>query len=60
MLNNERIKSMLFFAIEKISFAIETNSETNNVNEYLESQSGMILFNSTCMCLQVIGETLKK
>lgn len=60
MLNKERIVSMLSFAIDKIEFAMDTNRETNSVNDYLESQLGMILFNSTCMCLQVIGETLKK
>lgn len=60
MSNKERIIGMFSFAIEKITFAIETNEETNTVNDYLESQTGMVLFNSTCMCLQVVGETLKK
>ena len=41
-------------------FIIETTEDVKELNDFLCSQSGMVLYNSTCMCLQTIGETVRK
>ena len=41
-------------------FVLETTALVNTANDFLMSQNGMVLFNSTCMCLQSIGETIRQ
>lgn len=51
---------MLGFIRHQAEFIIETTSEVKDVDELLVTTTGMVLYNSTCMCLQTIGETVKK
>lgn len=51
---------MLAFIIKQSEFIFTTTQDVSDVNDFLISQSGMVLYNSTCMCLQTIGETLKQ
>lgn len=51
---------MLRFVERQIVFVLETTADTKTYHDFLASQSGMVLFNSTCMCLQTIGETIHK
>ena len=39
---------------------METTAKVKTHNDFLMSQDGMVLFNSTCMCLQSIGETIRQ
>ena len=56
----DRVEDMFSFVEKQILFIKETTSNLNSTNDFLSSQSGMVLYNSTCMCLQTIGETLKQ
>ena len=56
----DRVEDMFVFVEKQILFIQETTSHLSSTNDFLSSQSGMILYNSTCMCLQTIGETLKQ
>lgn len=51
---------MLLFVERQIVFTIETTRKVNTYRDFLVSQDSMVLFNSTCMCLQSIGETIKQ
>lgn len=59
-LSKEVLLEMLEFIRHQTEFIIKTTSEVKDVDELLVSMSGMVLYNSTCMCLQTIGETVKK
>lgn len=56
----EALLDMLYFVRKQAIFIEETTAQTTSVEDFLRTQSGMILYNSTCMCLQTIGETLRK
>ena len=51
---------MLDYIRHQAEFIIETTEDVKEFNDFLCSQSGMVLYNSTCMCLQTIGETVRK
>ena len=51
---------MLAFVIQQGEIILTTTQTVSAANDFLETQYGMILYNSTCMCLQTIGETLKQ
>lgn len=51
---------MFLFIDKQGCFILSTTKDIDSVNDFLNSQAGMILYNSTCMCLQTIGETLKQ
>ena len=51
---------MLDYIRHQAEFVIETTEDVKELNDFLCSQSGMVLYNSTCMCLQTIGETVRK
>ena len=51
---------MLDYIRHQAEFIIETTDVVKELNDFLCSQSGMVLYNSTCMCLQTIGETVRK
>lgn len=51
---------MLQFVERQIVFTLETTRKVNTYHDFLVSQDSMVLFNSTCMCLQSIGETIKQ
>jgi len=51
---------MLRFVERQTVFVLETTADVKTYHDFLTSVSGMVLFNSTCMCLQTIGETIRK
>lgn len=51
---------MLDYIRHQAEFIIETTEDVKELNDFLCSQSGMVLYNSTCMCLLTIGETVRK
>lgn len=51
---------MLDFVRQQAKFIMDTTSDVKEMNEMLVTMTGMVLYNSTCMCLQTIGETVKK
>ena len=51
---------MLRFVERQTAFALKTTADVKTYHDFLTSDSGMVLFNSTCMCLQTIGETIRK
>ena len=59
-MSEDVLLEMLGFIMHQTEFIIETTSEVKDVDELLVTTTGMVLYNSTCMCLQTIGETVKK
>lgn len=58
--SKKELTDMLRFVERQIVFTIETTAKVQTYHDFLTSQDGMVLFNSTCMCLQTIGETIKQ
>lgn len=58
--SKEALTDMLRFVERQIVFTIETTAKVHTYHDFLISQDSMILFNSTCMCLQSIGETIRQ
>lgn len=54
------LADMLRFVERQIVFTIETTVKVQTYHDFLGSQDAMVLFNSTCMCLQSIGETIRQ
>ena len=50
---------MLEFVRHQAQFIIDSTKDVVKVDEFLVSVTGMVLYNSTLMCLQTIGEALK-
>lgn len=59
-LSKNEIADRLRFVESQTVFVLETTSKVNTANDFMMSQDGMVLFNSTCMCLQSIGETIRQ
>lgn len=59
-MSKDEFLEMLGFIRHQAEFIIVTTSEVKDVDELLVTTTGMVLYNSTCMCLQTIGETVKK
>ena len=58
--NKQRVLSQLNFIISEISFAIETTKEVTDENFFGTTAEGMILFRSSCMCIQNISEGFRQ
>ena len=58
-LYKENLLDMLGFVKHQIEFIEESTKDVSEVNGLLVTMTGMVLYNSTLMCLQTIGETLK-
>ena len=54
------IYELIKFVESQIIFTIESTSNINHYEQFLDSMGAKVLFNSTCMCLQSIGETIKQ
>lgn len=54
------LNDMIRFVERQIVFTIETTSAIKTYHDFLISQNSMVLFNSTCMCLQSIGEVIRQ
>lgn len=59
-MSKDVLLEMLGFIRHQSEFIIETTSDVKEVDELLVTTAGMVLYNSTCMCLQTVGETVKK
>ena len=59
-MSKDVLLEMLGFIRHQSEFIIETTSDVKKVDELLVTTAGMVLYNSTCMCLQTVGETVKK
>ena len=59
-LSKNEVADRLRFVESQTVFVLETTAKVNTANDFLMSQDGMVLFNSTCMCLQSIGETIRQ
>ena len=58
--SKEELTDLLRFVERQTALAIRTTAHVKTYHEFLTSDSAMVLFNSTCMCLQSIGETIKQ
>lgn len=52
----QRIELLLKSAIDEISFAIETTKDVKDETYFGTSTAGMILFRSSCLCIQNMAE----
>lgn len=59
-ISKEKATDMLRFVEHQIVFTMETTQKVTTSDDFLISQDSMVLYNSTCMCLQTIGETLRQ
>lgn len=51
---------LLRFVERQIVFTMESTANVKTYMDFMDSMQATILFNSTCMCLQSIGETIKQ
>ena len=51
---------MLDFVKNQASFIEKTTAQVKSADDFMLDPAGVVLYNSTCMCLQTIGETLKR
>ncbi len=58
--SKDKLIDLLQFAEQQTIFIIQTTHTISNVQDFLTSLNGMVLFNSTCMCLQSIGEAIRQ
>lgn len=58
-LYKDNLLDMLGFVKHQIEFIEESTKDVSAVNDLLVTMTGIVLYNSTLMCLQTIGETLK-
>ena len=59
-ISKEELTDMLRFVERQTSFVLRTTETVQTYRDFLTSDSAMVLFNSTCMCVQTLGETIKK
>lgn len=59
-ISKEEIKDLLRFAEQQTDFILKSTADVRSKQDFLLSMSGMVLFNSTCMCLQSIGEAIRQ
>lgn len=48
------------FVERQIVFTIESTAKVARYEQFMDSMDATVLFNSTCMCLQTIGETIRQ
>ena len=51
---------MLDFVKNQALFIEKTTAQVKSADDFMLDPAGVVLYNSTCMCQQTIGETLKK
>ena len=59
-LSKNDLTDLLRFVEQQIVFTIESTRNVSHYNNFLTSMEATILFNSTYMCLQTIGETIRQ
>lgn len=58
--SDDIILSLLRFALQQTEFVMESTRHVKHHDDFMLSMDAVVLFNSTCMCLQTIGETIRK
>lgn len=58
--SKQDILDLLLFIEQQIDFTIESTVAVVHYDDFMKSMQGKILFNSTCMCLQSIGEAIRQ
>lgn len=58
--SKETLADLLRFVERQTAFVMKTTAQVESYHDFLTSDSSMVLFNSTCMCLQTIGETIRQ
>lgn len=51
---------LLRFIEQQIVFTMKSTENVKTYMDFMDTMQAAILFNSTCMCLQSIGETIKQ
>ncbi len=59
-MSKNRVVNLLGFIIQQGEFVLESTKNVASCNDFMLSMDGMVLFNSTNMCLQTIGETVRQ
>lgn len=59
-ISKQEIADLLSFVEKQTAFIIRTTRHIKTYHDFLLSDTAMVLFNSTCMCLQTIGETIRQ
>ena len=58
--SKQEFEDLLQFIERQTVFVLESTMKVSSVHDFLASMEGMVLFNSTCMCLQSIGEAIRQ
>ena len=58
--NKDRVLSQLDFVISEMKFAIETTKDVPDEDYFGTTAAGMILFRSSCMCIQNVSEGFRQ
>lgn len=59
-ISKQDLLDRLQFIDQQIQFILDSTESVRTIDDFLLSMSGMVLFNSTCMCLQTIGEAIRQ
>ena len=58
--NKDRVLSQIDFVIGEMKFAIETTKDVPDESYFGTTSAGMILFRSSCMCIQNVSEGFRQ
>ena len=58
--NKDRVLSQIDFVIGEMKFAIETTKDVPDESYFRTTSAGMILFRSSCMCIQNVSEGFRQ
>lgn len=59
-ISKDIVRERLQFIADQCRFITESTLRIQSPDEFMTSMDGVVLFNSTCMCLQTIGETVRQ
>ena len=59
-ISKQDLLDRLQFIDQQIQFILDSTESVRTIDDFLLSMNGMVLFNSTCMCLQTIGEAIRQ
>ena len=59
-ISKQDLLDRLQFIDQQIQFILDSTESVRTIDDFLLSMSGMVLFNSTSMCLQTIGEAIRQ
>lgn len=59
-LSKQEVAELFRYIERQTAFILKTTAQVHTYRDFLASDAGMVLFNSTCMCLQSIGEAIRQ